>query len=579
MHTRTALLLLLVVGGLAAGIWWQIGREQAATITGERALVPGVEKSRVVRLRVDNLERSVQLAMERDEDGTWQIVDPIAYPADQAIVTQLLDLVSTQSAYPVADPDLQALSLSPPRAVLELEQQTADGRTRDRLEFGATDLDGQHGFVRVNGVVVRTLRSLDSTLERDLADWRSRSLFTGISPYAVTEFHRRGRVALEREEPQDLTLDVVDDGGWRATAPWNARLDPGAIGMLISSAVFLRTTSFADDTPGDLADYGLDPAPLNLWFATADGRTPGMHLAPTTSGNDWYCVVDGDAHIYRISPEAGLLLITPLDALVARDVVRVVRDRVATVRFAAAGREVLLERTAHGWAVSGETAAGAVLHQVPADVDRVEDFLGELERERVLALLPDVEFPEGPRQGVWVEADGPPVGGSVGPAYTTSDGGVGALFRRAGDGLTTLVSEHLAELVQTDPDTLRSMSVADVDELDVARIELSAAAGSRTYVRNGKGRWSRQGTDVEALSFVPLVDRLLAQRAERYLQPEELPDANAPIEVRVLRRSGAELAYTLDVAADGRGVFRSAGTAAEVDPQLWQDLSALLQAQ
>jgi len=70
MHTRTALLLLLVVGGLAAGIWWQIGREQAATITGERALVPGVEKSRVVRLRVDNLAPSVQLAMERDEDGT-----------------------------------------------------------------------------------------------------------------------------------------------------------------------------------------------------------------------------------------------------------------------------------------------------------------------------------------------------------------------------------------------------------------------------------------------------------------------------------------------------------------------------
>ena len=578
MHGRTAILLFLVVAALAGGIWWQVQQEQATQIEGDRALVLDIQAARVDRIRVDNLERSVQVTLERDETNAWSIVDPIDYPAAGPLVNQILELVSTQRAYPVRDPDLELLSLAPPRVVLELEQDISGERLLNRLEFGAVDLDGQHGFVRVDGVVLRTLRSLDSVLERDLAEWRSRALFNDISPFSVTEVHRRGSFALEAgDEPEDLTLDVVNDGGWRATAPWNARLDAGAIGLVISNAIFLRTTTFSDDAPADLAYYGLDPAPLSFSFSTADARTETLRLAPHPDGGDWYCVREGDPHIYRISKEAVLLLISPVDMLVDRDVVRVVRDRITAVRLAGAGREVLLEPVPRGWVVSGRTDAGVELEREPADRARVEELVGELERERVLALLPDVSFPAGPAQGLWIEADGRTLGGSIGPEYTTDDGGTGALFRRDGDGLVSLVSARFLELVSTDPAELRSMSLLEVSELEVARVELSSAVGSRTYVRDSKGRWSRQGTEVEARAFALVVDRLLSLRAREHLAGPEGLSPEAPISVVIKRPNGPEVAYTLDRTGAGQGIFLAADGLALVDGKLWADLTELLQ--
>ena len=170
MHGRTAIVLFLVVAVLGFGVYWQLEREQAATLPVDRPFVPDVDAGRVDRLRIDNLERGIQLTLQRDERGAWKIVDPVSYPASSGAIRQIVELVATQRAFPVRDPDLEALSLAPPRAVLEIEQEVAGQRVRNRLEFGAVDLDGQHGFVNVDGTVVRTLRSLDSILDRDVQD-------------------------------------------------------------------------------------------------------------------------------------------------------------------------------------------------------------------------------------------------------------------------------------------------------------------------------------------------------------------------------------------------------------------------
>lgn len=578
MHGRTAILMLAVVGGLAGGVYWQLQREEANAITGDRELVPGIEEGRVVRLRVDNLERSVQVTLERDDVGRWALVDPIAYPASTPLIGQLLERVITQRAYPVSDPDLAQLSLDPPRAVLEIEQDVGGERVRNRIEIGAADLDGQHAFVRVDGTVLRTLRSLDAVLDSDLPAWRSNSLFQGISPYSVVELHRRGAIALEPgAEPYDLTLDLIDNGGWRATAPERALIDPVAASLIVTNLVYARTTAFSDDAPGDLKYYGLDPAPVAFSFTTADARTLSLRLAPHANGGAWWCAVDGVPHIYRIDEEVVLMLLTPLDALVTRDVVRVARDRITAVRLSGEGREVLLEAGPRGWFVSGVSDAGEVLEQAHADRGLVEDLLGEIERQRVLALLPGVELPEQRKQGLWIETDGITLGGSIGPLHTTPDGGTGALFQRDGDGLVTLVDERLLEIVRTDPAALRSKALVGVDETDVARIELTTSAGERVYVRTSKGRWSRQGTEVEARAFVPTVDRLLGLAAEQYLPSTEGFGPVAPIRVVIKRTAGSEVAYTLDGTTGEAGLFVSAEAAALVDGALWRELSDLLQ--
>lgn len=579
MHGRTAILLFLVVVALAAGVRWQLQREEAALIPTDRAFVSDVELLRVDRIRIDNLERSIQLTLERDERGAWQIVDPIAYPASAGAVRQLLEVLTSQRAFPVRDPDLEGLSLAPPRAVLEIEQEIAGERVRNRIELGAVDLDGQHGFALVDGTVVRTLRTLDSILARGLPEWRSAALFSGITPYSVTEVHRRGSASLGGEEPEDLTLDLVHDGVWRATAPWQAQLDPGAVGLLISGALFLRTTTFTDDAPADLSYYGLDPAPMTLSFTLADSRTETLRLAPHPDGGDWYCVVEGVPHIYRVHPNAALILLAPLDALVSRDILRAVRERISGVRFASAGREVTLEPVPGGWVVSGRTDAGIELDRERADRGRVEDLIGELERERVLQFLPDQTFPEGPTQGLWIEAEGHTQGGSIGPVHVTGVGGSGVLFQRTGDGLVSLVDARLLDLVGTDPGSLRSTVLVDVSELGVARVELTSAAGSQVYMRNSKGRWSLAGTEVEARTFAASVDKVLSLHAVEHLPSTDSYTPLDPVTVLITRTSGGEVAYTLDGTAGEAGLYVSGSGAALVDATLWRALSELLTAE
>lgn len=104
MHLRKLLVLLLIVGALAGIALWQRGEQQSLRESAEAALLPGFDRQRLIAVRVDNLERSLQLRIERGS-GEWQIVDPIQFPAELAVVEALFDALATQHAKPVSDAD------------------------------------------------------------------------------------------------------------------------------------------------------------------------------------------------------------------------------------------------------------------------------------------------------------------------------------------------------------------------------------------------------------------------------------------------------------------------------------------
>lgn len=577
MHGRTALLLLVVVGVLVGAVYFQNLREESDAFTSERPLVEGVIAGRVTGIRIDNLERGLQLRAERDEVGRWFLVDPIEYPAEVAVLELFLNILETQTAITVADPgDLSKLSLDPPRAVIEFDEEIAGDLVRRRIELGALDLDQQYSYVRVDGVVVKTLRSLDSTVERDLDGWRSRSIFYDLKPYSVVSLRRRGKAHLiEREEPLDVDVDALNDDGWRATSPWEARFDPGFIGRTIQSACYLRTQAFLDDAPGDLGYYGLEPPEITFELECADGRVEVLRMSRSGNGEDWVAAAESSPYIYLLSQEDVLLLTTPIDVLVDRDFVRASRERMASVRLEAGGRTTLLVQTSTGWMVSSN---GGELEfpPEPADARRIEDALSEIERARVLAFLPEEGWPDPAEPAsILIDFDGRIVGGSLGPPFETPDGGQGVLFRREGDGLVSLVDAGLLELAGIDPDELRSLQLVDVAELGIVRIELSTANAERTYVRSVEGRWSRAGTEVEARTFAVLVDGLLAVRAARHLGSDAPVAGTGAVQVRIVPGSGPATVYELRAGEEGT-VFASGSRQALVAPDVHRGLVELM---
>lgn len=574
MHLRTLLLLALLVGALLLAVNWQRGREELELAQGPSALFEGAEGARIDRIRVDNLERSVQLLIEREPEQGWMIVDPLRAPADAALIELLLEALTTQTADAVADAQPGKLALDPPRAVLEFDEQVGGQRLRRRLELGLVDLDRQHAFVRADGRVVRTLRTFESILDRSADDWRTRSIVRGLQPMEVVELRRRGSLALEPDEaPLDLAL--VYDDGWYATEPWRALLDPGVVGLVVQSACTLRASDFADDAPVDLGVYGLSEPALELELLEASGRRELMRFAPK-DGDEWYAATSSDPRVYAVASEALLALATPVEQMVERDFARLVRERVARVALLSGGRELVLEQAQGAWTLAvDQVGRGA------ADAARVGDLLTDLEGLRVLALLPEVPFEDGPGGPVSIllEHDGRTLGGSLGRPHALAGGGSGVLFRRSGDELVTLLDARGLELAASEPAGFEDSTLVRVKELELARIDLALGERRASYALDARGRWTRQGTEVEARDFALLVDGLLALSAETRLAAETAEALVAPVSVTLVEKSGASRSYELGAHDGELFAFRSGAQRALVRGTLHRELVELLEAE
>lgn len=555
MSSRTLWILLalvLLLGGLG---WWLGQREQGQAVAVRRNLFPGLEPQSIQAFRIDNIERGLQMRIERREQG-WTIVDPVEYPADPSVLVRLVDDVTRLPAEPVPDPDLEKLGLRPrPRVVLEVEQGQGEGVRVRRLELGMPDLDGRSVFARVEGEVVRTLRNIDTTLERDLPDWRSRRLLS-LAPATMGELHRRGAYAFEEGGAEvDLTLDaVLDDLGWRATAPRNLLLDPARIGSLIRKASQgIAVHRFRDDRPASLEPYGLDQPDLVIELATFSGARETLRFAELTRGQ-WMARIDGRPNVYEIERMDVEFLLRPLEGMVDERIVLAAREEIDAIRLVARGRELRLWKRGIAW-FAQESRSGEEGARVLADPDRVADLLGAIDGARAIQVLFDEPMPHTLiAEGLWVESRGRTFGGRLGPPHETPEGGRGVLFQREADGLVMLVDEQLAEWARAPLERMRSRELHRVDELEVSRATVTLAGEERrsSFVRDGRrGRWTREGVNQEARDFALLVDRLLLQRAARFLDAGgalELVDA---VEVQVVHVSGRPVSFRLGRVPEG----------------------------
>ncbi len=581
MHLRKLAILLVVVGALVALALWQRGEQASRRAQSEAALLPGFDRARVRSIRVDNLERSLQLRIER-RPSEWQIVDPVDFPAELAVVEVLLDSLSTQHAKPTPDANPKKVSLDPPRVVIEVEEDVGGRILKRKIEVGAVDLDDHWVFARAEGAIFRTERALDTTLERDLPDWRSRFLLR-TSARQVVEVRRSGSILFDPAgEATDLGLVALQDGGWRAVEPFEAALDGETFERLLLSACAMRAFAFID-APGPLREYGLDPPRLRVELVSADGRREALLLAPEGVGEMWYAAKEGAPYVFRVGPDAVMNIAPPSPGLVDREFARAARDSVTRLELKLGERETVLERVERGWRVRASEAGRSVLADDVADPQLVGDALGLIERARIDDFLFGRALASQDVQGsIRVHLPDAVQGGELGKVVRLADGVEAVEFRRDGDTLVTLVSSELLALAARPADSWRSLELLRVPEIEVARIELAQGPATRAYGREDKGRWVRMGTTLEAREFSKLVDRLLNVRAERIL-PRGDESLQGAVTVRIVRYSGSGVEFSLGElkGADGalQAVYRSGERLGVVKGDLLSALRGLLQSE
>ncbi len=264
MRPRTVLVLLLLVAGLGAFVWFY-ERELPGTeerSTQAKKVFGDLAADDVTRVVITSpagtveLERPAPAAPAEGEEGgsplsagrPWRLIRPLVALADGSRVDGLLStLVGLEKVRTLDDVEAAAVGLDAPLGRIELT--TAEGQ---RTLLVGREIPAGGGRIVGTGeappyfVVAATFRE---DLERAPGDWRSRDLFPGE------------RAAIERiiltRGAERLLLARRGDDFWVET-PYVDRADTGTVNRLLGALTGLAAERFLDQPPAD-ADLGLAP--------------------------------------------------------------------------------------------------------------------------------------------------------------------------------------------------------------------------------------------------------------------------------------------------------------------------------
>ncbi len=590
MHWRKIALLALVVAGLA---WLALrGEEEQRALTESRQqipLLPGLERARIHAVRVERAVEADVFRFERDEGGRWWLVDPLAWRAEPAQVQALLDLGTSSSGVLDSLVGAEGAGLQPPIYEVVYFERLSDGtERRHRIEVGGRDFEQQTLFVRAGALgeerILRTGRAALGLLERPLDEFRDRRLMDAHHG-EVQRLVRRGVLVLpprdedgpdevdgvldgERDPaaPSELGIAfeaVQERGEWFSSSPVRARLDPGAMGLLLRALTQMRAISFLEDREVPLEPFGLQPPMFELEAELARGETvalrfgvsPGELFEPLRR-RVWTLNRAGEPEVLGADARDVLLLTRPLAYLVDHRLVRFAREELNEVELDLEGEGVRLRRAIGRWFLV-ERAEDDSERLPPAADEAVADLAALLERSEVRFYpflradgsqeLPDPQ-PEVHGRLELTLAGGARAGFEFGPPHTAGERS-GRLVRRFGEQLWGLLDEDVVRRLPTQRITYLPRELVRLVEHQQTELIASAGERRRRWLRDEeRGQWRASGEVQQDMPFSLLVDALLRPRVRRWLEPEEaaLP-FQRPVRVEILARGGGRAVYELGI--------------------------------
>ena len=560
MNLRTSLFLVVLLGVVAFFVFREDPETSVVEGGAPTRLFDGLEANDVVRLRLEHVERGLQLTLEQ-RDGRWWIVDPVEHPADRGVVDFLKSVVQHNLIVPLTDESATAadLGFEPPQAVIEVTTRSQDGEEREqRVELGLADFDQTHVYVRKDGEMGRTVRNLLNTMMRNLDEFRSQRAIQ-LDAGRVVELHRTGY-----EQPGigfdriDLTLSAFRDGPrWVATAPLNAALDPRVMDALCGAATFLPIRRFVVDVPDDAEPFGLDQPWWRVALNTYGGEEHALLFArPAVDHGSWFMQREGQTAIMEVLGTSLDPLMQPFDALLDTRVLQFPKSDVRELEYEGTGGRYRLRLGQEGWKIqdhAGDDWGDAAI----ADATLVADFLDRLTQTTLRAPRWGDDAPT-------LDARGRLVIATTEDRVALSLGADPFLVQREGEDVVFEGEPWLVDRLEAPTATWRSLQLLSVDEVRVQALELSREGVTKRWERSlDHGIWTRAGSDEEDRDVLKVMDGLLFLRGKGALPPGTGPLAR-PIDGRFVMDDGTEVAFRVGLAQDDRGVLREAGEAGEL---------------
>jgi hypothetical protein len=268
LNPRNTAILALVVAALGAFVWFyeiEGAEKRSEAESASKRLFAGVEADAIEWIELES-EDAQNVRLERAADEGWQLVAPLAFPADRfaadGIASTLAELeadATFDTPEPLGNYGLDA----------EPRVRFGVGEERFALRIGNdTPIGGNVYMTDAEGTRVHAVPS-----------WRSNALKKTVKQLReakIVDFEAEQvkRVAIESAAGRIVLARAGED--WRLAEPLEARAAPDVVDGLLSDLSFLRADEFVDDPAPD-AELGLD-APWLAIELTRDGEAPPVTL-------------------------------------------------------------------------------------------------------------------------------------------------------------------------------------------------------------------------------------------------------------------------------------------------------------
>jgi uncharacterized protein DUF4340 len=219
-----------------------------------------LDPSKLTSCRIQRGKEEIDLARS---DGKWNLSRPVAAPADDPSVTDLLFALQrlTVSEFLEESPAAASLAgrgLAPPetRVILSGDEWKGD----KTLVFGKSENGGLYALHPVSGALVRVPDGISAKLKSTVSDLRRKDILP-IPRFEIARLRWTGAGL------PSLELERQDDNRWKRISPAPGILKEDPVDLLLRNLSDLKADTFTDNPGKDLGRYGLShPAvKIELW--------------------------------------------------------------------------------------------------------------------------------------------------------------------------------------------------------------------------------------------------------------------------------------------------------------------------
>lgn len=364
LSLATTLVFALALGAYAYYGVFQREQEELEAQENEGKLF-SLDTSKVTALEIVANGETTSLELR---DGRWEIVSPIAAPADEAALNRLVADLDRARYRRLVQEEGEMLPFGLEKPPIRVEARTADGESAYIAVGLGNPFDSTYYVSDREGRVATAEAAVKTFFEKSTFDLRKKELI----PWKAADLEG---ISLEGETPWELARA---EEGWTLASHEGARTDEKEVDELLRKALALRATAFPDR--GSLE---LDEPIATLHLRPRDGEA--MTVRIWKEEEKAYAQASG-GDLAEVATSSLDFLETKPDEL--RDLRVAPFDTETISRIEVSGAETFtLARTDEGWAITSPEEGPARRWKVNAGLKN----LSELRPEETFAEDAEVE--------------------------------------------------------------------------------------------------------------------------------------------------------------------------------------------